>query len=416
MRHLHLRQSAELLEAILRGSLPADAQMERYFRAHREMGVRDRGTVAECVYGCLREKRLLEHLAGSAAPADILAAYWLRQGLSGRALAAAGYPEEKARALAARVRTVDERTLPFALRRSLPDWLAERLLAQYGAEQAEALAQALNRPAPVDLRANTLKTDRETLRQRLAAEGFACEPTPYSPFGLRREERTPLFRTRAFREGLFEVQDEGSQLVSLLLEPRRHEMIADFCAGAGGKTLALAALAANTSTVYAFDVSAARLARLKPRLVRAGLDNVRIVALAHERDERLRRLAGKLDRVLVDVPCSGTGTLRRSPDLKWRPIDLAALTAAQARILAAAATLVKPGGRLVYVTCSVLAEENEAIVESFRAAHPEFVLIPAAEILARRHIPLVPEDAYLRLLPHRHGTDGFFAAVLAYRR
>ncbi len=415
MPQLHLRESAELLETILTGALPADAQMERYFRAHRAMGVRDRGVVAECVYGCLREKRLLEHLSGTAAAADWVAAFWLRRGLSARALAAAGYPAQPARALAGRVRAADEKALPFAVRLSLPDWLAERLVAQFGAEEAEALARALNRPAPVDLRANTLKTDRETLRARLAEEGFACEPTPYSPVGLRREERTPLFRTRAFREGLFEVQDEGSQLVALLLEPRRHEMIADLCAGAGGKTLALGALAGNTGTVYAFDVSAARLARLKPRLARAGLDNVRIVALRHEREERLERLAGKLDRVLADVPCSGTGTLRRNPDLKWRTLDLGALSAAQRRILEAAAALVKPGGRLVYATCSLLAEENEAIVEAFRATHPEFELVPVADILARRRIPLVPEDAFLRLLPHRHGTDGFFAAVLVRR-
>jgi 16S rRNA (cytosine967-C5)-methyltransferase len=267
----------------------------------------------------------------------------------------------------------------------------------------------------VDLRANTLKTGREELQALLAQEGFPCEPTPWSPSGLRRAERAPLFRTRAFRDGLFEVQDEGSQLLALLLEPRRQEMVVDFCAGAGGKTLHLGALMANTGTLYAFDTSARRLERLKPRLARAGLDTVRMVVIAHERDERVRRLAGKIDRVLVDAPCSGTGTLRRNPDIKWRPMDLVALADAQARILAAAATLVKPGGRLVYATCSLLREENEAIVEGFLAATPGFAVMPAGEALARRHLTLAADGDFLRLLPHRHNTDGFFAAILARR-
>lgn len=411
---LHLRQSAELLGIILEGTLPADRQMERYFRAHPKMGVRDRGEVAETVYGCLRWKRLLEHVAG-ADPLSLVAAQWLRKGRSARALEAAGYPRDDARALAARLRTLDAQALPFALRASLPDWLAERLLVRFGEQEAQALARALNEPAPLDLRVNTLKAGRDEVRRRLAEEGFVFEPTPYSPVGLRRHDRAPLFHTRAFREGLFEVQDEGSQLVSLLLEPRRGERLADFCAGAGGKTLHLGALTANTGTVYAFDVSARRLERLKPRLKRVGLHNVRTVAIRHERDERVRRLAGKLDRVLVDAPCSGTGTLRRNPDIKWRAIDLPALTAAQARILEEAAALVKPGGRLAYATCSLLAEENEAIVAAFRARHPEFEIVPVAEILARRHVPLCPEGEYLNLLPHRHGTDGFFAAVLQRR-
>lgn len=415
MPHLHLRQSAELLEIILAGTLPADAQRERYFRAHPEMGVRDRAEVTETVYGCLRWKRLLEHACGGTADApSLVASYWLRQGLDARALEQAGFAGD-ARALAARLRALDEQALPFALRASLPDWLAERLLAQYSAEEALALAGALNQPAPVDLRVNTLKADRETVRRRLTEEGCPCEPTPYSPVGLRSSRRAPFTATRCFRDGLFEIQDEGSQLITLLLEPKHHETIVDFCAGAGGKSLQLAALMAGTGTVYAFDVMPARLQRLEARQQRAGAHNVRAVAIRNERDERIERLAGKLDRVLVDVPCSGTGTLRRNPDIKWRAIDLAALTAAQANILEAAAVLVKPGGRLVYATCSLLTEENEAIVDAFRARHPEFEIVPVADILARRHIPLSPEGEYLNLLPHRHGTDGFFAAVLERR-
>ncbi len=408
---LLLRSSAELLGLILAGPLPADRQMESYFRAHREMGVRDRGQVAQTVYGCLRHKRLLEHISGSENPMVLVAAHLLGEGLSARALEEAGFKGD-ARTLTGRVRTLDPKTLPFAIRHSFPDWLAERLTAQMGEAEADALVQALNRPAPLDLRVNTLKGTREEVAARLTAEGIACEPTPFSPVGLRLREHAALARMSAFKEGLFEVQDEGSQLLSLLLEPRRHEMIVDFCAGAGGKTLHIAALAANTGTIYAFDVSAARLDRLKPRLRRSGAQNVRAVVIRHERDERVTRLAGKIDRVLVDSPCSGIGTLRRNPDIKWRPVDIAALATQQSAILAAAASLLKRGGRVVYATCSLLAEENDGIVQEFLATHPDFRIVPVNEILTRRHVPLAMADDKLRLLPHRHATDGFFAAVL----
>jgi 16S rRNA (cytosine967-C5)-methyltransferase len=414
-RPFHLHQSAELLHTILTGSTPADKCMESFFRAHKAMGVRDRGEVAETVYACLRQKRLLEHIAESSNSADLVATQLLRQGLSARVLDDAGYRGD-GRALATRVRTLDIAALPFAIRASLPDWLAERLLAQHGDTEALALTDALNLPAPVDLRANTLKAKREEVQAALDREGFACDLTPYSPAGLRLRERGSVFRTEAFKEGLFEVQDEGSQLLSLLLEPRRGEMVVDFCAGAGGKTLHLGALMANSGTLYAFDVSAKRLDRLTPRMRRAGLSNVRPVAIAHERDARVQRLHGKIDRVLIDAPCSGTGTLRRNPDIKWRPIDLPALIDAQQRILAGAAALLKPGGRLVYATCSLLQEESEAVVTAFRDANPAFEVAPAAEILARRHVTLdQAADGSLRLQPHRHGTDGFYAMALVKR-
>jgi 16S rRNA (cytosine967-C5)-methyltransferase len=407
----HFSGAVELYETILAGNLPADAQMERYFRAHRQMGVRDRGQVAEAVYGALRERRVLEHLAQSERAFDVLAAWWLLQGVSARALDDLGYRGD-GRALVPRVRGLDRTQLPLAIRANLPDWLAGKLLAQFGEAETLALAEALNRPAPVDLRVNTLKAERAAVQQQLAQEGFDTAPTPYSPVGLRRHDRAPMFNTKAFKGGLFEVQDEGSQLISLLLEPRRQEMVADFCAGAGGKTLHLSALMANSGTLYAFDTSPKRLERLKPRVRRAGVDNIRSVEISHERDERVRRLHGKLDRVLVDAPCSGIGTLRRNPDIKWRQFDLTALAAQQRDILAAAADMLKPGGRLVYATCSLLIEENDAVVAQFLAATPAFRTIPVCEVLERRHIALAADDEALRLLPHRHGTDGFYAVVM----
>jgi 16S rRNA (cytosine967-C5)-methyltransferase len=216
-----------------------------------------------------------------------------------------------------------------------------------------------------------------------------------------------------FTGGALEVQDEGSQLVGFLVAPKRTDMVVDFCAGAGGKTLLLGALMRSQGRLYAFDTHDRRLAHLKPRLARSGLSNVHPQLIAHERDARIKRLARKIDRVLVDAPCTGFGTLRRNPDLKWRHPEsaVAELAAKQRAILASAATLVKPGGRLVYATCSVLADENEAIVEAFCRAHPEFAPVDAAAELTRAGIPL-DTGPTLKLLPHKHGCDGFFAAVL----
>ncbi len=412
VRATPLTHAADLLATVLAGTLPADRQMDLHFRAHRALGARDRGFVAETVYGCLRRLRLLRHLTGDSAPTfDLVAAYLLStQGWSARRLQETGYAGD-APGLATRVRDLDIAALPFAVRESLPDWLAARLLEQYGPD-AELLAQALREPAPVDLRVNTLKADRDEVQTRLRGEGYESTPTPYAPAGLRRAERAPLFATASFKAGLFEVQDEGSQLIALMLEPKRRERVVDFCAGGGGKTLHIGALMANSGTVYAFDVAAKRLERLRPRLARAGVDNVRTQVLESERDARLLRLRGKMDRVLVDAPCSGTGTLRRNPDIKWRTFDLAALGREQRRILDAAAHLVRPGGRLVYATCSLLPEENEAVTADFLAAHADFRAVAANDILARRHVPLTMKDEALRLDPLHHGTDGFYALAL----
>jgi len=216
-----------------------------------------------------------------------------------------------------------------------------------------------------------------------------------------------------FIDGSLEVQDEGSQLVGYLVAPKRSEMVVDFCAGAGGKTLHLGALMRSQGRLYAFDTNERRLANLKPRLARSGLSNVHPQRLGSERDTKIKRLAGKIDRVLVDAPCTGFGTLRRNPDLKWRQPEssLAELAEKQRAILAAAATLVKPGGRLVYATCSVLPDENEAVVAAFLAARPDFIAGDAAAELARAGIALDTGPA-LTLLPHRHGCDGFYAAIL----
>jgi len=412
---IHANQVAALADAIGRVAPlagPADATLSTFFRANPDMGMRDRAFVAEGVFAYLRRKRSLEALAGSAHPRHLALAVVLREG-SGSVRDLAGVANhaelEWLAALKGRLRD----PLPPAVAADVPDWLWERLGAAYGDDERAVLARAWQSAAPFDLRVNPLRTRREEALTALQAEGLDVAATPFAPLGLRVQGRPSLARHPSILDGRLEVQDEGSQLIGHLVAPRRSDMVVDFCAGAGGKTLLLGALMRSQGRLYAFDVSGPRLERLAPRLARSGLSNVHPQRLASERDTRVKRLAGKIDRVLVDAPCTGLGTARRNPDLKWRQreTDVAELAAKQARILAAAATLVKPGGRLVYATCSVLPEENDAIVDGFLAATSEFVQVDAAAELARASIPL-DTGPRLRVLPHRHGTDGFFAAIL----
>ena len=298
------------------------------------------------------------------------------------------------------------------MRAELPDWLWGRLAGEQGEDEAMRAAQGLLNSAPLDLRVNLARTSREHALEALAGDGIAAEATRYSPAGIRLAAKPAINRHALFRDGLVEVQDEGSQVLAWLLATRRGERVADYCAAAGGKTLALAMLMRGAGRIYAMDVSAKRLAALAPRAARAGITNVNSLVISGEGDARIKRLAGKLDRVLVDALCSGFGTLRRNPDLKWRhpPEAVPELALKQARILASAARLVKAGGRLLYATCSILRDENEAIAEAFLGAHPEFERRSCAELLAAQRIAL-DTGHYLRLWPHRHGTDGFFAAV-----
>ena len=305
-------------------------------------------------------------------------------------------------------------------RHNLPEWLVQPLKTQLG-DGFWPLVQALSGSAPLDLRVNVLKEKRADVQKELAQAAIKSEITPYSPWGLRVEGKPALAKLPAFVRGAIEVQDEGSQLLALLLDAKRGEMVVDFCAGAGGKTLAIGATMRSTGRLYAFDVSGHRLDALGPRLKRSGLSNVHPAAIAHERDDRVKRLSGKIDRVLVDAPCSGLGTLRRNPDLKWRqsPKAVEELVAKQTAILASAARLVKAGGRLAYATCSVLPQENEAIAEAFAAAHPDFEPLDAGEVLAQLKVDGAAGlcsggetgTRYLRLWPHIHHTDGFFAAI-----
>ncbi|MBK9575321.1 MAG: RsmB/NOP family class I SAM-dependent RNA methyltransferase [Rhodoferax sp.] len=410
---------AELVRLTLKFDHPADAIVSRFFRENKGLGPRERATMAETVYTVLRKKQLFDHFAPSGSGSKerrlaILGFYgpgdFLRSALTDQ--------EKNWLDQCEQVKVAD---LMERHRHNLPEWLVQPLKEQLGAE-FWPLVESLNLGAGLDLRVNALTSKRSDLQKELAKAGIKATPTPYSPWGLRIDGKPALNKLDAFIRGAIEVQDEGSQLLAMLLDAKRGEMVVDFCAGAGGKTLAIGACMRNTGRLYAFDTSAHRLDALKPRLARSGLSNVHPAAIAHERDERVKRLSGKIDRVLVDAPCSGLGTLRRNPDLKWRQ-DMKAveeMAAKQAAILQSAARLLKPGGRLVYATCSVLPQENEMIAQAFSEANADtFAPLDVGPVLADLKVEQAATlcsggdsgQRYLRLWPHRHQTDGFFAAA-----
>jgi 16S rRNA (cytosine967-C5)-methyltransferase len=409
---------AELVRLTLKFDHPADAIVSRFFRDNRGLGPRERATMAETVYTVLRKKLLFDHLAPSGS------------GPKERRLAILGFygPGDFLRSALTEqeINWLDqcEKVSPNDLmerhRHNLPEWLVQPLKDQLGAE-FWPMVETLNLGAGLDLRVNTFKAKRADVQKELIKAGIKAVNTPYSPWGLRIAGKPALNKNEAFMRGDFEVQDEGSQLLSMLLDAKRGEMVTDFCAGAGGKTLAIGAAMRSTGRLYAFDTSAHRLDAFKSRLKRSGLSNVHPAAIAHERDDRVKRLTGKMDRVLVDAPCTGLGTLRRNPDLKWRQNMQAVeeMAIKQAAILQSASRMLKSGGRIVYATCSVLPQENEAIAEAFSVANPDFVPLSVGEVLSELKVEAAASlcsggdnsQLYLRLWPHRHATDGFFAAM-----
>ncbi|MBV9198532.1 MAG: RsmB/NOP family class I SAM-dependent RNA methyltransferase [Alphaproteobacteria bacterium] len=422
----------DILTAIETGDRPADDVAADYFRRRRYIGAKDRAHVAGHVYAVLRHRASLDWWIGKhAVEVDprtrVLAGLELIEGWRPDAIEACCdgdrfRPKRLTRGEERLLHSLAGHTLrhpemPRAVADDLPEWLVPYLERVFGKGLEREMA-ALNGPAPTDLRVNLLKTDREAARRMLAAEGIAAEPTPLSPLGLRLHRRVPLGTLAAFEQGFVEVQDESSQLAARLADARPGMRVVDFCAGAGGKTLALAAGMANRGKLVACEVSQYRLDRAARRLRRAGVTNVERRALSGERDKWVKRHAGSFDRVFVDVPCLGTGTWRRNPDAKWRmrPEDLAELVERQQQILRSAARLVRPGGRLIYATCSLLREEDEAQAEAFLAAEPGFSLLPVARVWAATIGGASPGgEQYLRLTPALHGTDGFFVAIFERR-
>ena len=408
-----IKSMEQVLPEVFRFDGAVDHLLSRYFRLNPKLGMRDRQAIAQGIYGLLRNKAVYSNFAESGS-----GSVWRRLALLSLGdefgIESLGGLSEEEIAWLTKLLKIDRSVLPLAVRCNMPEWLFARLITQTGEDSAVAFAQACMTSAPLDVRINSLKTTRDEILTLLKAQTIAAEPTPFSPLGVRIAGKPMLQKLNLFEQGLIEVQDEGSQLLAQIVGAKRGEMVIDFCAGAGGKTLALGAAMRNTGRLYALDISEKRLNNLKPRLARSGLSNIHPVWIAHENDLKVKRMMKKADRVLVDAPCTGLGMLRRNPEIKWRHTERAldTITEKQQAILSSAARLVKPGGRLVYATCSVLQQENEEIVAGFLSAHPQFLQVPMKDILAEQKIPLEMGD-YLKLFPHQHHTDGFFAGVFS---
>lgn len=409
---------------------PVDGLLSDYFRARRYIGSKDRGAIAELVYFCLRFGGSLQwHIEAcdrAVTPRRVvmvsllfvpepLSVAAIAEAFDGAHYAPAALTEQERLMLArCEKRTFRPAEMPEDARLNYPEWMEGRLKDAFGDDLAVAM-EALNSQAPIDLRANTLKCkDAGDLILALDKDGYFGLPTTISPLGVRLKKRLPAFNTQAFKDGKFEMQDEGSQVAALLVKAKAGQKVIDFCAGAGGKTLAIAATMQNKGRILAWDTSANRLAQMGKRLARAGVSNVQTHVLTSEADPYLKRHLNSADWVLVDAPCSGSGTWRRNPDLKWRFTleDLQEIKGMQQRILQNAARLVKTGGRLVYVTCSVFPDENFWQIKQFLGGNPTF-RVEAPDKMWNNH--LLARDgvgASLVLSPHKDGTDGFFAAVL----
>jgi 16S rRNA (cytosine967-C5)-methyltransferase len=410
----------ELIEILQRDQRPADHIIDAFFRQRRYLGSHDRRELAESVYGILRHLRLLQAFVAKVKPDAVSHPAWLF----------AAYKLHIEKASPETVQTYSLPLLPteisglttldftdfgfqnLGLRFSFPDWLVAALQRQMGENKTIKLLEALNQPPPLTIRVNTLKATREACLVELRQRGYECTPTKLSSDGIHLAKRTNLFALDLFREGWLELQDEGSQIISLLLDPKPSWRVTDACAGGGGKTLHLAALMKNRGEIFAFDVVPQRLENLRQRARRCGIHNIRVQLL--QPGEVPANLLGQMDAILIDAPCTGTGVFRRNPDAKWKisPEMVREMAAKQKQIINQYAQLLKPGGRLVYATCSLLAEENEEVVQSFLAQHAEFRPAVAAAILQRHQLAHLAEGSAIHLLPHRHGTDGFFAAIL----
>lgn len=413
-----------ILTDILKFERPADAILKYYFKQNEQLGTQDRNIIAESIYQVLRRKNYLSFFIERAelevsARLLILTALIKLEGVAIKNLKdILKEPEVKMlEQIKAGSSTIKFDELPLHVQRDLPEWILEKIQPEFTPEALREFVQALNSPAPLDLRINTIKTSREVVMKALFKSKIeGATETPYSPYGIRLKEKVNISRHPMFLDGAIEVQDEGSQLIGMLVNPKRHEMVADFCAGAGGKTLVLGMMMRSQGRLYAFDVASKRLDNLKPRLKRSGLSNVHPQLMNNENDIKIKRLRRKIDRVLVDAPCTGLGTIRRNPDLKWRqnPESLAELTQKQLNILSSASELVKEGGRLVYATCSFLPDENEHVIARFLEKHADFEIIPVSKVFEELKIDALTtlSSDFMKLSPVEHQSDGFFGAVL----
>jgi 16S rRNA (cytosine967-C5)-methyltransferase len=438
-----LGHTFELFDRMVQENLPADQVVDRFFRTRHYLGSRDRRFIAEAVYGMIRHKLRIETVFGSVlrkfdgrpahaslhAPVGLYLTYLLlveRGDVNAVSQLLGSYwrihfPSLQLDQIADAVIRIDEPSRAtssiadrLSLTYSFPKWMVDEWLLRLGDTEAEKLCAALNSPAPTTLRVNSLKTSVKECRERLLKEGIETERTKFSPIGLILSKRVNLPSLQSFREGWFEVQDEGSQIIPLLVDPQPGELLIDACAGGGGKTLALAALMSNRGRIIALDVDEQRLKKLQRRAERAGAQNVKVHLAGKGSSEWGTGHPEKADAILIDAPCSGLGTLRRNPGNKWRvsPDFVEQVSLQQQRLLEQWSSLAKSGGRIVYATCTLMRKENEGVVESFLSRHDDFQLDSPSTVLSRSKLEGLSQNGFLSLYPHRHGTDGFFAAVM----
>ena len=411
-----LNMAIAALRAVQQLKGPADGVLRNFFRENNKLGVNDRTFIADTVFGVLRHFFSLKYITGTTIPRLLILAYLAKfRGMNLRELKPFITEAEIKQLI--KIKEMELDSLPLTIRTEFPEWLVEKIQAKMLDTNILALGLSFQKQAPLDLRVNTLIANRNDVLTRLSKDGIDASATSYSPIGIRLVRKSTIQSHEMFITGNIEIQDEGSQLLGYLLQPKRGEIVVDFCAGAGGKALMMGALMGSKGRIYAFDVSERRLNRLKPRLKRSGLSNLFSRWISNENDIKVKRLAGKVDRVIVDAPCSGLGTLRRNPDIKLRqtPESIEEAKRGQEAILVSAAKLLKPGGRLVYATCSFLPEENQEIIENFLAAHTKFTLLNCAELFMQQKIPL-DTGMFLQLYPDEHNTDSFFAAALMLAR
>ncbi|MEE4236410.1 MAG: RsmB/NOP family class I SAM-dependent RNA methyltransferase [Anderseniella sp.] len=419
-----LAAAIEVLDEMATRHRPASLALADWGRAHRFAGSGDRAAIGNIVYDVMRKRALLAWRMGAETPRALVIAWAVDEyGASADEIAAMCAHQHGPGALTGDELKSLEQTpqeMPAHIAANVPEWLWPSFVEAFASKALEQ-AMALAERAPVDLRANTLKATREKLLAQLAK--FGAAEGPLTPDCIRIEvpdglKRTPNLEAEpAFQRGLFEIQDAASQAAALLVDAQPGMQVADICAGGGGKTLALAAHMHNKGQLYAWDADRNRLKPIIARINRAGVRNVQVIPA--DEPDKLEALAGRFDRVLVDAPCSGSGSWRRKPDARWRftPESLANRQDDQRAVLDRAAGLVKPGGRVVYVTCSVLPQENTGQIEAFLARHPQFRVVPFAEVWRAASVSEPPVSAdgrndTLLLTPATHGSDGFFAAVL----
>ena len=417
MNRFSIKSCAEVLEESFSNNFPADSQLSFFFKKNKNIGKSERSLIADTYYNVIRNKRYLEVLGATSNPFKLILIYLIKlQGRSIRDLLPM-ISEEDGKWLS-KMKANKSTNIDLSAKLSLPEWFWTKLSTQYDEKKAIQIANSLLLPAQLCVRVNTLKGKGRQeiiteLKESFSEEENQIFETKISPIGIILPRGSFIQKHPLYLEGNIEVQDEGSQLLSYLADAKRGQMVADFCAGAGGKTLAMASMMKSTGRIYSFDISDKRLDNLKIRLKRSGASNISIQRISSENDNKIKRLKEKFDRVMVDAPCTGFGTLRRNPDLKWKHSEksLMELVVKQKNILQSAARLCKKKGLLIYATCSLLNDENEEQVKDFLSENPDFKLVSKSAILEKYGITLNNKN-FLKLNPFENDTDGFFGAVM----